>query len=116
MMPGAAAADLTLELNLTVGAHMSRIPGLALTTFLLISSPTLLAQGLGEQVEQLLKRADLGELQDVWELAYQVSDLEGSEDALIDAIVGFPQPACSPPPFSACRGSNLRTPCRSRSC
>ena len=56
MMPGAAAADLTLELNLTVGAHMSRFPGLALTTVLLISPPTLLAQGLGDQVEQLLKR------------------------------------------------------------
>ena len=43
-------------------------------------------EGLDGQVARLLARADAGKLDGVWEVSYQITDLEGQDDALARAI------------------------------
>ena len=50
-------------------------------------APAPRAQGrLEEQVSQLLRRADAGQLEAVWSISEQIMDLEGQDDALVRAI------------------------------
>lgn len=67
---------------------MCRFPTPALLALIASLTPVLPAQErLTDQVGDLLRLAEAGDLQAVWEYGYQISDLDGSDDALIRAIL-----------------------------
>lgn len=52
----------------------------------LIPSPAAAQGTLQEEVSAILSRADAGDIEQVWQLGLQLSDLDGAEDALAQAI------------------------------